>query len=186
LKKIVKLTPIFPWSTHQDLNVFTSILYCILTMFFLCILNKFPSSQCDYNFYLKKMSKVSISFSNGPINVAHHKNKNANFFMHPTTHQLNHSCKHESINLGKIVSLTPKCFSLKKRKGFCISLILKIHNLFLFPWSFQHIHIKIVVRCYHVPNRFPTSSPSFFCVLLDWTQNYWNQQNHSYDKRMCK
>jgi hypothetical protein len=63
------------------------------------------------------MSKVSISFCDGPINVAHHENKNANFFMHPTTPQLNHSFKHESINLGKIVRLTPKCFSLGKKKG---------------------------------------------------------------------
>jgi hypothetical protein len=49
--------------------------------------------------------------------MAHHENKNANFSMHPTTHQLNHSCKHESINLGKIVRLTPKCFSLGKKRG---------------------------------------------------------------------
>jgi hypothetical protein len=153
-KKQIKSTPILPWSTHQDFNVFTSILHCILTMSFLCILNKFPNSQCDYNFYLKRMSKVSISFCDGPINVAHHENKNANCFMHPTTHQLNHSCKHESINLGKIVRLTPKCFSLKKRKGFCISLILKFKIC-----SYSHEVFKTFIsRLPYVPIVFPIHS----------------------------
>jgi hypothetical protein len=161
---------------------FTSILYCILTILFLCILNKFPSSQCDYNLYLKKCPKFQFLFVMVQLMWLI---TNANFFMHPTTHQLNHSCKHESIHLGKIVRLTPKCFSLKKRKGFLYFFIFEIHYLFLFPWIFQNIHNKIIICSYHVPNTFPTSSPSFCCVLLDWTQIYWNQQNHTYDKRMC-
>jgi hypothetical protein len=123
-------------------------------MFFLCILNKFPNSQCDYNFYLKKMSKVSISFCDGLINVAHRENKNANFFMHPTTHQLNHLCKHESINLGKIVRLTPKCFSLGKKKGFCISLILKFKIC-----SYSHeVFNTFISRSSYVPIMFPIHS----------------------------
>jgi hypothetical protein len=182
VKNIIKLTPIFPWSTHQDFNVFTSILYIVFSP---CSFYAFSTSSQVHSLiitFIWKNVQSFISFCDGPINVAHHKNKNANFFMHPTTHQLNHLCKHESINLGKIVRLTPKCFSLKKKRYF---FNFEIHNLFLFPWSFQHIHIKIFIRSYHVPNTFPTGSPSFCCALLDWTQNYWNQQNHTYDKRMC-
>jgi hypothetical protein len=79
------------------------------------------------------MSKVSISFCDGPIEAAHHENKNANFFMHPTIHQLTIHAKHEPINLGKILRVTPKCFSLKKKKRVLYFFYFEIHNLFLFP-----------------------------------------------------
>jgi hypothetical protein len=65
---------------------------------------------------------------------------------------------HEPINLGKIVRLTPKCFSLKKRKRFFISFVLKFticsysHEVFnLFTSRSSYVLIMFPIHSQQVP-----------------------------------